>query len=206
MPTPLSAIPLPNHLGGHCHKTHTDYGVLRHFLSHCQIKSFLDIGCGPGGMVDMAAKAGLRAFGIDGDFTLPQFTDPSYQLDCTFIKHDFTTGPFDERCCSDLYADISAPTPIDLVWSVEFLEHIEAQYLLDVMPLFTLGKWAVVTAAPPGAAGHHHVNCQPVSYWVELFQSYGFRYDQEFTESIRRESTMKRSFIRDTGLVFRNER
>ena len=32
------------------------------------IKSFLDIGCGPGGMVQLAAWRGLDAMGIDGDW------------------------------------------------------------------------------------------------------------------------------------------
>ena len=33
-------------------------------------KRMVDVGCGPGGMVELALSKGLQAAGIDGDFTL----------------------------------------------------------------------------------------------------------------------------------------
>ena len=39
------------HLGGHAGITHTDQGVLKFFQENHNIKSILDVGCGPGGQV-----------------------------------------------------------------------------------------------------------------------------------------------------------
>ena len=59
---------LPEHLGGHKNRTHLDEGSLDHCIETLQVKSMLDIGCGPGGMVALARSKGLKAYGIDGDF------------------------------------------------------------------------------------------------------------------------------------------
>ena len=52
---------LPSHLGGHLNKTHNDRGTLMFLIQEYGIKSFLDIGCGPGGMVALAGMRGLEA-------------------------------------------------------------------------------------------------------------------------------------------------
>ena len=39
---------LPKHLGGHLNKTHVDRGSLEILKRRFDIKSMLDIGCGPG--------------------------------------------------------------------------------------------------------------------------------------------------------------
>jgi cyclopropane fatty-acyl-phospholipid synthase-like methyltransferase len=197
MPTPTSETVLPNHLGGHQQRTHNDYGALRYFITRHRVTSFLDIGCGPGGMVDLAAGLGLQTLGVDGDFTLPQFAETRRDtLRGNYLLHDFTVGPLPTTIVEQ---------PVDLVWSVEFLEHIEEQYLPAVMQVFRRGRRILVTAAPPGAPGHHHVNCQSAEYWIELFRSYGLFIDDAATEIVRRESTMIRNFIRETGLVFVNQ-
>ena len=40
---------LPDHLGGHMGITHVDKGILKYFKTK-GCKTYLDIGCGPGGM------------------------------------------------------------------------------------------------------------------------------------------------------------
>ena len=37
---------LPDHLGGHLNKTHTDRGTLLYLKNKYNIKSMIDIGCG----------------------------------------------------------------------------------------------------------------------------------------------------------------
>ena len=61
--------------------------------------------------------------------------------------HDYETGPsnFDKE--------------VDLIWSVEFVEHVWEKYQKNYMKDFQRGKFVVMTFAPPGKAGHHHVNC-----------------------------------------------
>jgi SAM-dependent methyltransferase len=177
---------LPSHLGGHMNKTHNDRGTLSFLVSEYGIKSFLDVGCGPGGMVALASMRGLDAMGIDGDWEVPKEKD-------TFILiHDFTTGP--------------APVErgFDLGWSVEFLEHVEEKYQDSYMRAFAHCKYVVCTAAPPGYPGHHHVNCQPLTYWRDVFDKYGFDYDNDVTQRIRhQESTMQKPFMQTTGMFFK---
>jgi hypothetical protein len=82
------------------------------------------------------------------------------------------------------------------------------------MPLFKLGKLAVVTAAPPGWPGHHHVNCREKSYWVDVFEDYGLYYDAALTGQFKTVSKMNpkegyeygdnKNFFLKAGLVFRN--
>jgi hypothetical protein len=170
---------LPNHLGGHANTTHVDRGALVYLIEAYGVTSMVDLGCGPGGQVREAQGLGIQAFGIDGDWTCgPEEI------------HDFTKGPF-------LYAP-----KVDLVWCVEFLEHVEKRYLPNVMPFFDNAEVVVISAAPPGKAGHHHVNCQGAGYWIEQFHLAGLTPDKEGTMGLRGASTMRREFIRDRGIVF----
>jgi hypothetical protein len=75
---------LPSHLGGHDNETHLDDGVLDYMMKKYSIKSYIDIGCGPGGMCELAASKGLKVLGIDGDYTLTH-KEPT-------LIHDFTNG------------------------------------------------------------------------------------------------------------------
>ena len=77
---------LDKHLGGHNGLTHLDEGALK-WLQSLGHKRFLDIGCGPGGMVQLAEQLGFVVKGIDGDHTLERY-DPQ-----KFIIHDFQIGP-----------------------------------------------------------------------------------------------------------------
>ena len=177
---------LPSHLGGHLNKTHNDRGALTFLMNEYTITSFLDIGCGPGGMVALAGMRGLQAVGVDGDWEVPK------ERDTDIIIHDFTHGP--------------APLEreFDLGWSVEFLEHVEEKYQDNYMQAFARCKYVVATAAPPGYPGHHHVNCQPQEYWHKVFDKYGFDYDDAITQRIRKqESTMQKPFMQTTGMFFR---
>ena len=191
---------LPEHLGGHKNITHLDEGALDHMIRILNVKSMLDIGCGPGGMVELAKSKGLDAYGIDGDFEVerPKKTKK-------FIKiHDYEVGPsdFDKQ--------------VDLVWSVEFLEHVWEKYQDNYMKDFQRGKFVIVTYAPVGKAGHHHVNCNTQEYWIDVFKKYGFSYDANMTRMIREASTMgrfkrnkstgemfwRKDFVKQNGLCF----
>ena len=72
---------LDKHLGGHNGLTHLDEGALK-WLQSLGHKRFLDIGCGPGGMVQLAEQLGFVVKGIDGDHTLERY-DPQ-----KFIIHE----------------------------------------------------------------------------------------------------------------------
>jgi SAM-dependent methyltransferase len=177
---------LPGHLGGHENETHIDEGALDYLINRFGVKSYLDVGCGPGGMVELAHSKGLKSLGIDGDFTLTRPDSSRYVL------HDFTVGP--------------APVEglWDLGWSCEFLEHVSEQYMDNYMDAFMKCKRIVVTHAFPGQGGHHHVNEQDPNYWFHQFGKRGFLLDMVTTDRIRTASTMAERYIRVSGMVFLN--
>jgi hypothetical protein len=70
------------------------------------------------------------------------------------------------------------------------------------MSLFRKCKYVVCTAAPPGAPGHHHVNCRDEAYWVGVFDENGFDHLPEESEYIRSNSGMTKPFIQRTGMLF----
>ena len=180
---------LPEHLGGHLNKVHTDRGSLLYLKEKYNIKTMLDVGCGPGHMVQIANDRGIRAWGIDGDFTL----DFELGLRESIVIHDYCDGP------SNITRDF------DLCWSVEFLEHVEEKYLPNFMADIAKCKYVICTAAPPGQAGHHHVNCQDLDYWREVFDEYGFDYDEAETQNVKDHSNMHKPFIKMNGMFYRKK-
>lgn len=175
---------LPDHLGGHAGYTNDDVGVLSRLIDRYHPKTFLDIGCGPGGMLKAAKDRGIEALGIDGDYTL-SFGD------LNVLVHDFTTGPA-----------FLGDSRFDLGWSVEFLEHVDKQYLPFIKPAFRRCSRVWITHALPGQIGWHHVNCQKPDYWVRVFSSWGFRLDRGFSRLLRQSSTMEGPYSRKTGMLF----
>ena len=174
---------LAAHLGGHFGFTNVDKGALVFLKETLGVQSMLDVGCGPGKQVRLARRLGIEAFGVDGDHTL-KFSEPC------FLLHDFTKGKF------------SCAKTFDLVWSVEFLEHVEEQYQPFYMSAFRLAKRVVCTAALPGQLGFHHVNCRGQVYWIGVFERYGFAFDKTNTQLLKEHSTMGRDFMRETGMLF----
>jgi hypothetical protein len=180
---------VPDHLGGHQGRSHTDEGTLDYLIDTFNIKSMIDVGQGPGGMVQLARQKGLEAVGVDGD--------PTVQCD---LRHDFSTGP------------LKIGDPFDLAWSVEFLEHVNEEYVPNFMETFRCAKYVFVTGAKPGEPGHHHVNCQPAHYWISAFAAYGYVFDLLTTNTIRNDMTtmnidrdIKKQFVKRNGLFFIRE-
>ena len=178
---------LPNHLGGHSNNTHVDEGAIAYLLSQFKLRTGVDVGCGPGGQVEVMDKAGIATIGIDGDFTLER-KDPD-----SFILHDFRE-PF-----------VTIDGGFDIGWSVEFLEHIEQRCLDNVFQVFTRCRYVVFTFARRGHKGHHHVNCRNFTYWKKVFNGYGFVHCPRITRGLKEHSTMRRDFMRETGCCFRNK-
>src|SRR5262249_13023087 len=61
-----------------------------------------------------------------------------------------------------------------LIWSCEFLEHVDREYVPNILASFAVARAILLTHAFPGQRGHHHVNCQPSSYWIGLLEEAGF--------------------------------
>ncbi|WP_328654984.1 hypothetical protein OG598_14805 [Micromonospora sp. NBC_00330] len=177
----------PAHLGGHKHRTNFDIGSLLAIRDATGARTMVDLGCGPGGMVFAGRHAGIAAIGIDGDPAIP---DGPW-----LVRQDLTVG---------------APSVAggwDLGWCVEFLEHVDSAHEHHYMTVLAACQWVVATLARPGQPGHHHVNCQPLPHWRELFARYGLDHSPSLTALARSSSTMYSNFMREQGFVFvRRER
>jgi SAM-dependent methyltransferase len=169
---------LPEHLGGHFGNTNMDGLTFGYLAGTFRIRSMVDVGCGPGGMIDLARQYGIEAYGVDGD---------PYMAREGIYTHDYTTGPLPAE-------------DFDLVWCTEFVEHVEAQYQDNYLATFDGGKVLFLTAAPPGFPGHHHVNCQSESYWIDLLATRGWQLDREATQWVR--TNGGHVFSQRQGLVF----
>lgn len=172
------------YLGGHNWITHTDEGALKYIKKTFDIKTMLDVGCGPGDQVRIAKSLGIDAEGIDGDTRLI-----AENKDITIHECDYTQSTFEKK--------------VDFIWSCEFLEHVYERHQDNYMKTFSGADYVFFTFAPPGKSGNHHVNLKPAKYWIDVFSKYEFSYDPETTKKIRESSTMKREFVRNNGLFMR---
>lgn len=185
---------LPPHLGGHFGNTNMDEATLDYLIERYAVRSMLDVGCGPGGMVRAALDRGVEAYGVDGD---PHVGAGFIQQ--RIFCHDYTTGP---TALWFEHLDIFELTVVyDLIWCTEFVEHVSEEYQENYLRTFDRGTKALfLTAAPPGFPGWHHVNCQPAQYWIDLLSQRGWALDDEATQWVRNNGG--HIFSQRQGLVF----
>jgi hypothetical protein len=176
------------HLGGHSKKTWTDKGSLEYMYINHNVRTMIDVGCGPGGQVTQARNVGMEAIGFDGDPSV----EPNVLID--FTQDSYST---DEEW--------------DLAWCVEFLEHVDEQYVPNYMKILSRCKYVICTASTwPGPL---HVNCKDRDYWITKFEEYGFTFSQKILDDILKHSTMQKkktpadtlSWLDRTGMVFVKE-
>ncbi len=122
--------------------------------------SVLDVGCGHGAWLAAWKQAGARMVrGVDG-----AYVDPARLV----IERS-------EFVAADLSKPVDLATRFDLVESLEVAEHLpEAAADTFVATLVRHGDVVLFSAAPPGQGGEHHVNEQPLAYWVEKFRARGY--------------------------------
>ncbi len=161
--------------------------IFGYLLVAHEVKSVLSIGTGYGHDLQWFASHGLcQIKGIEG---WPEAVEKSV-VPGHVVLHDFTTGP----------APIGQP--FDLALALEFVEHVEQEYIPNFMAAFQLARHAVITHGEPGQVGHHHVNCQRTSYWVNVFEKYGFKWDEQETALLRRTDRWRAPYGRRTMTVF----
>ena len=122
--------------------------------------SILDVGCGAGHWLAVAAELGVRdILGVDGDWVLKT------QL----------VLPRDKLLVHDLSQPLSLGRTFDLAISLEVGEHLPAARARSfVEMLCSVSNNVVFSAAIPGQGGRHHVNEQWPAYWARLFSQFGF--------------------------------
>ena len=145
--------------------------------------SMLDIGAGEGIALSYFHRAGVVAHGFDG--LIHNVKSAKHPI----ALHDLKQGPYFFPC--------------DLVYCVEVVEHIEEQFVDNLLHSFENAPVVVITHALPGQRGHHHVNLQPEEYWVGKMDElgYGLSLDNDKFRAIAAAENPD-SYFSKSGLVF----
>lgn len=147
----------------------TDKHNERHFLALLACfgfpKTYLDIGCGTGAMVNIARKLGITAFGIDQIARSPDY----------FVPHDLRK-PFNFN------------KKFELITCLEVIEHIEPEYtgvlLKSLFEHVREGTLFVFSAANPSQDSIDHYNLLPAYMWRRYMHDLGFSYREDYTTKI----------------------
>lgn len=148
----------------------------------------LELGCGTGTLLYPYRERGINVHGVDLSETARETSELS---DSEFEIHDLTQPYSPDRV-------------YDIVLCVEVLEHIPEDAAETVVEsICTAGDVAVVTAAPPGQGGTHHVNEQPDEYWIEKFTQHGMEHKKQKSTQIGEELELSElTWVQENILVF----
>ena len=160
-------------------------------IDRCSPSSVLELGCGTGTLLYPYRKRGINVHGVD--------------LSRTAQKTSALSGS--EFEIYDLTQPYASDREYDLVLCVEVLEHIPKDSAETIVEsICTAGDTAVVTAAPPGQGGTHHVNEQPKEYWIEKFEAHSMEYDERHTKYISENLELSEmSWVQNNLLVFESQ-
>lgn len=101
----------------------------------------------------------------------------------------------------DLTKYYEADQEYDLALCIEVLEHLPEEASETVVrSIADSAQVAVVSPAPPGQGGTHHVNEQNFEYWIELFEGAGMEFDEQMTDQLRSDAPER--LLRENILVF----
>lgn len=160
-------------------------------MNELGINSVMDIGCGLGYAAKYFQNGGSKVLGVEGS----DYAIQNSEIKDSVIQHDYTTGPFIPE------------HKVDLVWSAEFIEHVEEKFSGNFLVSFcSASKFIMLTYAEPGQGGHHHVNEQPEEYWIEKLACINFELDPDLTAKARVLAGTHRivgKHFRKRGLVFK---
>jgi hypothetical protein len=124
--------------------------------------SLADLGCGCGVYSHLFKLKGVKVLAIDGVLPPPahSFTVEILTRDLT-LPLENTWGNFDLALC------------------LEVAEHIPEEFAgIFLKNLTAFSDRLVMSAAPPGQDGCHHVNEQPRRYWAQKLAELGFAYNR----------------------------
>jgi len=145
---------------------------LNRHLGGAEISSAIDLGCGLGYFLNTYKKVWqgegkkLKVHGVDGDY----------------VQRDMLALNKDEFEAYDLKKVYRTDATYDIAISTECAEHLPPQRADSfVEDLTRLSDIVLFSAAVPYQGGTEHINEQPVTYWIKLFDKYGY----EFRDIIR---------------------
>lgn len=175
------------HLGGNFKEVNiATYSppAYEYLIKNFDIKSMLDVGSGIGHASQWFIDNGVDVTAIEGlAENVNEAVVPTILVDLT--EQSFTKD-------------------VDLVYCVEVVEHIEEEYLDNLLDTLCCGKYLFMTNALPGQTGWHHVNCQPTEYWIEHLEKRGYKLLEEDSKILKKLSKESKH-ITETGMLLRKE-
>ncbi len=141
-------------------------------ISEINPKRVVDIGCGPGHLIEDLDRKGVEILGLDYSAAAQKFLESK---GLAFELFDLTSST------------TSIPgSPWDLAVCCEVAEHLEPHHAdVFVSKLVSASNSVFLTAAVVGQGGLNHVNEQPNSYWITKFAQHGFALDENLTAKAR---------------------
>lgn len=169
----------PKHLGGFT-KNDTDGqspSLWTWMTTELNVRSFLDVGCGRGISTKWFMDHGTDVLCVEGSSdALEKSLLPLEKV----VQHDFLKGPWwpaEEKT-------------YDVVWAVEFLEHIQRKFMHNYIATFKRAALVFVTFSTWG--GWHHVEVDPEWWWRLKMKQHGFEFSPMLTEMARQGSQYSR--------------
>lgn len=145
------------------------------------IGSVMDVGSGYGHAAKWFSEQGLTSIAIEGlKKNVENAIYPTVEVDLT--KKSYVAD-------------------VEMVHCVEVVEHVEEKYLKNLLDTLCCGKYIFMTHGLPRQRGHHHVNNQPTSYWLDHLASRGFFMSESDSQEIKRLSGTA-THIAETGMLF----
>lgn len=147
------------------------HNISRIFIDEFSPNSVIDFGCSIGSYLEPFHEAGIDILGVEGN--------PA--------AFNYAVVPREFLVVHDLREPYITDRKFDLAFSIEVAEHIpEAFDDAYVDTIANASDTVVLSAAPPGQGGTHHVNEKPRSYWKGKFEDRGMKYDAKTVEVLRR--------------------
>lgn len=134
--------------------------------------SVLDIGCGPGGLVEVLAKRGNVAIGIDSNPLNQEF----------FVKRN---PDHEARFILEQAQNVIPGNFFDVVVAVEVFEHIpddvNSQILQNIRDKckFFLHTSTPYHSTPQFDRQWGHINVKPTEHWIKFIEAHGFKLVQK---------------------------
>jgi SAM-dependent methyltransferase len=142
----------------------------REVQNRIDVNSVIDFGCGPGRFLLPFYEADVKIKGVDAS---------------SAAKSE-SVVPAERIKQHDLRQPLNTDKNYDVALCIEVLEHLPRHATETVVrSIAGASDIAIVTAAPPGQGGTHHVNEQPATYWINKFESTGMSYDESLTSELR---------------------
>ena len=163
--------------------------VWQDLIENFKPRNLIDIGCGEGHAIKWFVDNGVDAIGIEGSTKALENSSVKDRI----VIHDYTKGPY------------KVEPEFDLAWSCEFVEHVESRFANNYMTTFNAAPVVAMTYSEPqwSSGGHHHVNCQPQSYWNTIFEFWGYIWMEEYSMHLRSIATAR--WVKPTVSVFRKK-